>query len=126
MVYWVSIRRFACSRGCNPVEIRINSACQSALACLAFTWLNPQVYLDTVVLLGSVSTQFGDRVGWFAGGAMTASFVFFFALGYAARLLRPLFADSRSWRILDVLIGIVRWAIAFRLPPSAFRLLVLD
>ena len=46
---------------------------------------------------------------------MTASFVFFCALGYAARLLRPLFADSRSWRILDLLIGIAMWAIAFRL-----------
>jgi len=108
-------RALRVQQGLQPSEIRSNSAWQSALTCLAFTWLNPHVYLDTVILLGSVSTQFGDRVAWFAGGAMTASFVFFFALGYGARLLRPLFAASRSWRILDFLIGIVMWAIAYRL-----------
>jgi L-lysine exporter family protein LysE/ArgO len=82
---------------------------------LAFTWLNPHVYLDTVVLLGSVSTQFGADVTWFAGGAMLASFVFFFGLGYGARLLRPVFATARAWRVLDFLIGCVMWGIALRL-----------
>ena len=48
-------------------------------------------------------------------GAVAASFVFFFALGYGARLLRPLFADPRAWRILDFLIGVVMWSIALRL-----------
>ena len=88
---------------------------QAALTCLAFTWLNPHVYLDTVVLLGSVSTQFGEQVAWFAGGAMAASFVFFFALGYGARLLRPVFARPRAWQVLDFLIGCVMWGIALRL-----------
>ena len=108
-------RALRVQQGLQPSEIRSNSAWQSALTCLAFTWLNPHVYLDTVVLLGSVSTQFGDSIIWFASGAMTASFVFFFALGYGARLLRPLFAEARAWRILDLLIGIVMWAIAARL-----------
>ncbi len=102
-------------QGLQPSEIKSSSAWQSALTCLAFTWLNPHVYLDTVVLLGSVSTQFGGQVTWFAVGAMSSSFVFFFALGYGARLLRPVFAEARAWRFLDFLIGCVMWAIALRL-----------
>jgi len=58
------------------------------LACLAFTWLNPHVYLDTVVLLGSMSTQFPGAQAAFAAGAMTGSFLFFFALGFGASRLR--------------------------------------
>lgn len=108
-------RALRVQQGLQPSDIPRSSAWQAALTCLAFTWLNPHVYLDTVVLLGSVSVQFGDRMPWFAGGAMTASFVFFFALGYGARLLRPLFADPRAWRILDFLIGVVMWSIALRL-----------
>ncbi|MDH3386656.1 MAG: LysE/ArgO family amino acid transporter [Gammaproteobacteria bacterium] len=102
-------------QGLRPSEISSNSAWQSALTCLAFTWLNPHVYLDTVVLLGSVSTQFGDRLAWFAGGAVSASFLFFFMLGFGARLLRPLFADVRAWRVLDFAIGCVMWSIATHL-----------
>lgn len=84
-------------------------------ACLAFTWLNPHVYLDTVVLLGSVSTQYGDRRFVFGLGAVLASFLFFFALGFGARLLAPLFAVHATWRILDVLIGILMTALGFKL-----------
>jgi len=101
--------------GLQPSSIKSNSAWQSALTCLAFTWFNPHVYLDTVVLLGSVSTQFSERITWFAGGAMLASFAFFFALGYGAGLLRPLFAQARAWRLLDFLIGCIMWGIALRL-----------
>ncbi len=79
---------------------------------LALTWLNPHVYLDTVVLLGSVSTQYPDTKIAFAGGAMAASFVFFFALGYGARMLLPFFSKPVSWKILDALIGAVMWYIA--------------
>lgn len=84
------------------------------LTCLALTWLNPHVYLDTVVLLGSVSAQYPDRTA-FALGAMTASFSFFFALGYGARALAPLFARPRAWQVLDVLVALVMWAIALKL-----------
>ncbi len=80
----------------------------AVLTCLAFTFLNPHVYLDTVVLLGSLSAAFEgrERVGYGAG-AVAASFVWFFGLGYGARLLAPLFAKVAAWRILDVLIGLV-------------------
>lgn len=88
---------------------------QSALlTCLALTWLNPHVYLDTVVLIGSLSTQFDEGRGLFAFGAMLASFTFFFSLGYGARLLRPFFARPGTWRVLDGGIGLVMWATAAR------------
>lgn len=77
----------------------------------ALTWLNPHVYLDTLVLVGAVSARFPDR-GTFAAGAMAASVVFFFALGYGARLLAPAFARARAWQVLDGLVGAVMWAIA--------------
>lgn len=85
------------------------------LACLAITWLNPHVYLDTVVLLGSVSTQFPGGGGSFAAGAMTGSFVFFFALGYGAIWLRPIFARPAAWRALEAGIAVVMGAIALKL-----------
>ncbi|WP_428926061.1 LysE/ArgO family amino acid transporter [Marinibacterium sp. SX1] len=84
------------------------------LTILALTWLNPHVYLDTVVLLGSVSAQYPSATG-FALGATTGSFVFFFGLGYGARALAPLFARPRAWQVLDALIGLVMWAIALKL-----------
>ncbi|MDO5659060.1 MAG: LysE/ArgO family amino acid transporter [Paracoccus sp. (in: a-proteobacteria)] len=87
----------------------------AALATVAaLTWLNPHVYLDTVVLVGSISAQVADKTG-FALGAMSASFLFFFSLGYGARLLAPVFARPRAWQVLDVLIGLVMWSIAFGL-----------
>ncbi|WP_063569538.1 LysE/ArgO family amino acid transporter [Achromobacter ruhlandii] len=85
------------------------------LTCLAFTWLNPHVYLDTVVLLGSISSQYEGRKLAFALGAMTASFAFFFTLGFGARLLRPVFASQTAWRVLDVLVGLAMLAIALKL-----------
>jgi L-lysine exporter family protein LysE/ArgO len=81
------------------------------LTCLALTWLNPHVYLDTVVLLGNIASQYDDKRG-FALGAMTASFVFFFSLGYGARMLAPVFARPAAWRALDTGVGLVMWAIA--------------
>lgn len=84
----------------------------AVLTCLALTWLNPHVYLDTVVLLGSIAAQFPGQRLEFGAGAVTASFAFFFALGYGARLLAPLFARPSAWRWLDVVIGCVMWAIA--------------
>ena len=85
------------------------------LICAALTWLNPHVYLDTVLLIGSISTQFPGEKGLFAGGAMLASFVFFFSLGYAAAWLRPIFARPLSWRVLEVIVGVTMWVIAYKL-----------
>ncbi|MFK7858436.1 MAG: LysE/ArgO family amino acid transporter [Granulosicoccus sp.] len=87
--------------------------------CLAFTWLNPHVYLDTVILLGSVSSGFEGRRIAFTIGAICGSFAFFFALGFGARLLRPIFAKAAAWRILDVAIGFMMIAIAVGLARSA-------
>ncbi|MGL4487922.1 MAG: LysE/ArgO family amino acid transporter [Rhizobiaceae bacterium] len=85
-------------------------------ACLAFTFLNPHVYLDTVVLLGSLSASFkGEARVAFGAGAAIASFVWFFGLGYGARLLGPLFEKPRAWQILDVLIGLIMSALALSL-----------
>lgn len=82
------------------------------LACLAITWLNPHVYLDTMVLLGAVSVQFLGEKPLFAAGAILASFGFFFGLGFGARLVRPWFQAPRAWRILEGIIGAIMWAIA--------------
>lgn len=92
---------------------------RAILTCLALTWLNPHVYLDTVVLLGTVSTQFAGRKAAFAWGAATGSFIFFFALGYAARWLRPVLARPGAWRLLEALIAGVMWTIAYRLLADA-------
>ena len=83
----------------------------------AITLLNPHVYLDTIGLIGAVSTNYPltDAKTLFAAGAVTSSFVFFFGLGYGARLLAPVMQSARSWRVLDTVIGLVMWAIALQL-----------
>lgn len=83
----------------------------AVLTCLALTWLNPHVYLDTVLLVGAVSGEAAWPLG-FGAGAILASFSFFFALGFGARLLAPVFARPRAWRVLDVGIGLTMWVIA--------------
>ena len=85
-------------------------------ACLAFTFLNPHVYLDTVVMLGSISTQFAGADRWvFALGAYCASTLWFTALGYGAKRLQPFFRKPRSWQLLDLFIAIVMFSIALTL-----------
>lgn len=82
----------------------------------AFTFLNPHVYLDTVVLVGSVAATHGPDGRWiFGAGAVLASFTWFFSLGYGARLLAPLFARPQAWRVLDSGIGIVMLGMALML-----------
>jgi L-lysine exporter family protein LysE/ArgO len=87
----------------------------SLATCLALTFLNPHVYLDTVLLIGSVSSRFPDHRVAFGLGALTASYLFFFSLGYGARLLAPLFAQPQAWRILDGIIALVMAWIAIKL-----------
>lgn len=85
-------------------------------ACLAFTFLNPHVYLDTLVLVGSLSARHqGSARAAFAIGATLASFAWFFSLGYGARLLSPVFARPNAWRVLDCGIGLTMWALGFAL-----------
>jgi len=82
----------------------------------AFTWLNPHVYLDTVVLLGSIANAHGPSGRWwFAAGAGTASVLWFTGLGFGARLAAPLLATARAWQILDLLIGATMVLLALKL-----------
>ncbi len=91
-------------------------------ACLAFTFLNPHVYLDTVVLLGSLSARFeGDTRVAYGVGAAIASFVWFFGLGYGARLLRPVFEKPRAWQVLDIVIGLTMSGLAISLVWDLFK-----
>ena len=89
------------------------------IVCLALTWLNPHVYLDTVVLIGSISTQFEQTKLYFALGVITASWFFFFSLGYGARVLIPVFANPKAWKVLDVVIALIMWSIAISLIMTA-------
>lgn len=79
---------------------------------LVLTWANPHVYLDTVVLLGSISAQYDPHRLAFGIGAVCASLAFFLALGFGARLLAPVFARPRAWVVLEVLVGCTMWALA--------------
>ena len=82
----------------------------------ALTFLNPHVYLDTMILIGSISQQFsGFHKIIFTLGAILASFVFFFSLAYGARLLTPIMLRPFSWKILDSLIAFIMFTIAFKL-----------
>lgn len=95
--------------------VRAESLRSIVLTCLALTWLNPHVYLDTVVLIGTVSAQFGTARMAFGGGAILASFCFFTALGYGARILSPIFGRAGAWRVLDAVIALTMWALALKL-----------
>ena len=96
-------------------DARASSLAQTLAMCLGLTWLNPHVYLDTLILLGAISTGFPGQEASFASGAMTGSFVFFFSLGYGAKWLRPVFTSPTSWRVLEALIAATMWTIALRL-----------
>lgn len=84
-----------------------DSLLKVVFVCLALTWLNPHVYLDTVLLLGSLSTQYQPHQWLFALGAISASFLFFFALGYGAKYLAPMFRNPNAWKVLDFLVGVL-------------------
>jgi len=88
--------------------------------CLALTWLNPHVYLDTVVLLGSTASTYGAHRWQFAAGAGLGSVLWFTGLGYGARLLRPVFARPAAWRVLDGGIAVVMVLLAVSLAVRGF------
>jgi len=88
----------------------------AVLTAIALTWLNPHVYLDTVLLLGSIANQHGgDGRWWFALGASVASLVWFTGLGYGARRASGVLTSARAWQVLDVLVGLTMLGIAVRL-----------
>lgn len=87
---------------------------------VALTWLNPHVYLDTVITLGAIANTHGSQSKWvFAAGACAASLLWFTALGFGSGKLAPLFARPRAWRLLDVLVAVVMGSLGAGLIVSA-------
>lgn len=115
--YGLLAARRAWAGGHLHVEAQSSGSLGTALAaCFAFTFLNPHVYLDTVVLLGTVASQRGEAGRWvFGAGAMCGSLLWFSALGFGARLLAPWFEKAIAWRILDSLIAVVMLTLALSL-----------
>jgi L-lysine exporter family protein LysE/ArgO len=114
MYGWRALRRatqasaMSAASGDSPLRLT-NVLAQAA----AFTLLNPHVYLDTVLLVGSIGAQQPEALrGWFVLGASSASLLWFTALGFGARWLAPWFARPRAWQVLDALIGITMWLLA--------------
>jgi L-lysine exporter family protein LysE/ArgO len=100
----------------SGAPVRLGSVVATAAA---LTWLNPHVYLDTVVLLGSVAATHGSSRWWFAAGAGLASVLWFTTLGHGAKLLRPLFARPAAWRVLDLGVALVMTVLAVNLLRSS-------
>ncbi len=109
----LAARRVMSRQSLATAGAAITDRTAAVAACLAFTFLNPHTWLDTVVLVGSLGAQQPDGdVVPFGGGAVAASMVWFLALGYGARLLVPMFATPRAWRLLDAVIALVMWTLA--------------
>lgn len=111
---WTALRRArhagALTAAAGEQPMRLQAALMQAAA---FTLLNPHVYLDTVLLVGSIGAQQLPALrGWFALGASSASVLWFSALGFGARWLAPWFARPRAWQLLDVLIGVTMWVLS--------------
>ncbi|PJJ55152.1 LysE/ArgO family amino acid transporter [Compostimonas suwonensis] len=108
---------FAARRAIRPGRLDAGGPAATTLAaavltCLALTWLNPHVYLDTVLLLGSLASTHGDTGRWiFGAGAVLASILWFAGLGHGARLLSRFFARPLAWRILDAAIAVVMFTL---------------
>ncbi len=119
--FLVAYALFAAHRALCPVALVDDPAADRSArvgvvaACLAFTWLNPAVYLDTVVLLGSVANSRPGHQWWFGAGAALGSVLWFVALGYGSRVLARALSDPKMWRILDGCVAAVMTATALRL-----------
>ena len=113
IVYGALAARRAIRGGARLDAVDQRALRRPLLALVAMTWLNPHVYLDTLVLLGTIANQQPDASRWwFGAGAVLGSILWFTTLGFAARLLRPLFARPVTWRVLDGVIAAVLWVIA--------------
>ena len=119
LIVYGAMRLWAAYKGEYAMQIAGQSAglWATLATAAALTWLNPHVYLDTLGLIGAISVQYVDAAQKlaFGIGAVTSSFVFFYGLGYGARLLAPIMQSAKAWQVLDVLIGLVMWAIAYKL-----------
>jgi len=115
IVYGILSMRSAlnCNSALKAAEGDPGPLLPTLMVCLALSWGNPHVYLDTLVLIGSVATAHdGHRVA-FGLGAVAASFVFFFCLGYGARYLAPYFAKPSAWQAMDIFVAVLMWGIAY-------------
>ena len=118
LLCYAALRLWAAYKGEYDAQIsgKAQSLTKVLAAIFAVTWLNPHVYLDTLALIGSISLQYeGAAKTAFAIGAVSSSFIFFFGLGYGAKLLAPYFNSARLWRILDIAIALVMIAISIGL-----------
>jgi L-lysine exporter family protein LysE/ArgO len=111
---WRALQR---ARRISALDVTASSPTLSRGAALAqaaaFTLLNPHVYLDALLLVGSIGAQQPAALqGWFAAGASAASLLWFSALGFGARWLAPWFARPRAWQVLDALIGVTMWVLS--------------
>ncbi len=119
---WFAVRSFRSAR--HPESLRAGEVPRSArgpvlATVLALTWLNPHVYLDTVLMLGNLANQHGvTGRWWFAGGAGVGSIAWFTGLGFGARALSAPLARPRTWQVLDVLIGVTMLVLAVVLVTS--------
>jgi L-lysine exporter family protein LysE/ArgO len=117
-LFWygsTSLRRFMKNESLKAAETGSGNLKQTVLTTLALTFLNPHVYLDTVIFIGGIASQFGDQKWFFALGAVTASFVWFFSLGFGASKASVLVSKPAFWKILDVFIAAVMYSLAITL-----------
>jgi L-lysine exporter family protein LysE/ArgO len=117
---WYGIRALSRARTASAMDVaegtRRISVRNAVAQAAGFTFLNPHVYLDTVLLIGSIGArQPSDLRFWFVGGAAAASGAWFSTLGFGARLLRPVFRTPRAWQVLDTIIGLTMLALAVSL-----------
>jgi len=120
---WKALRRALQQNGLLANEEGDGLSWAAAMAqAAAFTLLNPHVYLDTVLLVGSIGAQQPASLQpWFVAGASSASLFWFCALGFSARWLAPLFAQPRAWQVLDILIGLTMWVLSGMLVVHLFN-----
>ena len=110
-----SLRRFVKQDSLTAAESSVGTLKQAVVTTLALTFLNPHVYLDTVIFIGGIANSFGDQKWWFVLGAITASFLWFFALGFGASKASVLVSKPVFWKILDVFIAAVMFSLAITL-----------
>jgi L-lysine exporter family protein LysE/ArgO len=123
---WYGVRALVRARQASSMDVAADGSrritVRNAVAQVAaFTFLNPHVYLDTVLLMGSIGArQPTDARLWFVGGAAAASGAWFSTLGFGARLLRPVFQTARAWQVLDTIIGVTMLVLAGTLVVTLF------
>jgi len=110
-----SLKRFMKNESLKAAEAGSGNLKQTVLTTLALTFLNPHVYLDTVIFIGGIANQFGDQKWMFVIGAVTASFIWFFSLGFGASKASVVMSKPAFWKILDIFIAAVMYSLAITL-----------